>query len=175
MSDMEQLEKRVAALESRLAVETEEDETKKEASRRNALLAEIASLESRLASDEDSDETSEEKTAADEECDKEEKTAADEDMTDEEKTASLLDPDGIEEQITQDYLSEVQDIVHGTELTDAPSMNELARKAYVTKLKNASARLDRVAEYLEKHGRRELAFRVDKIADAVDSKIKAVA
>ena len=38
-------------------------------------------------------------------------------------------------------------------------------------MKKASERLDRVAEYLEKHGRRELAFRIDKIADALDSRI----
>jgi hypothetical protein len=39
-------------------------------------------------------------------------------------------------------------------------------------LKSASARLDKVAEYLEKNGRRELAFRIDKIADAIDAKVK---
>lgn len=169
--DMVKLEQRVASLEKRLVAEKcdECDETEsKEASQRNTLLAAIASLETRLASDDkdEDDKAKEDIKAADAEM-KEEK--------EDEKKASELDPNGIEEQITQDSFSEVEGLAHGTELTDAPSMNELARKAYVAKLKNASTRLDRVAEYLEKHGRRELAFRIDKIADAIDSKIKAVA
>jgi hypothetical protein len=42
---------------------------------------------------------------------------------------------------------------------------------YTARLMQASERLDRVADYLETHGRKELAFRIDKIADAIDTHI----
>jgi hypothetical protein len=182
--DIERLEKRVAAMEARLAAEAVKTSEAKKAAERDSLLAEIASIEARIAADDEKvEEKPDEKKAAEEKPAEEkvdEKKAADEkpaEKTEEkadEKKASELDPNGIEEEITQDSLSEVESITHGEELTDAPSMNELARKAYVSKLKSASARLDLVADYLEKQGRKELAFRIDKVADMVDSKIKSL-
>lgn len=147
MSDMEQLKQRIAALEAKLGKKADEDEDDDDAK----LASEIKALEGRLAEDED-----------------------DEKVEKVEKKASEVDPSGVEEKITQDRFSEVERIQHGEELTTGPSMGAVAptRSEYVTRMKSASARLDKVADYLEKHGRRELAFRIDKIADAIDVRIK---
>jgi hypothetical protein len=159
---MEQLKQRIAALEAQLSksVKAEEEdkvEEKKEDAEKTAkqtLAAEIAALERQLRADDDDDDEDEDKA--------------------EEKKASEIDPNGIEEEITQDRFSEVEKITHGQELTSGPSMGSVAptRSEYVARMKAASARLDKVAEYLERHGRRELAFRIDKIADAIDVKVK---
>jgi hypothetical protein len=82
---------------------------------------------------------------------------------------------GVEDEITQDYLSEVQEEEHGEELTTDDSMNDAATASdddEVVRFKRASARLDRVAQYLEKHGEMRLALRIDQIADAIDEAIK---
>jgi len=81
--------------------------------------------------------------------------------------------EGVEEDITQEYLTDVLDEVRdpGTIDTDE-SMLDTAESGYTARLKSASMRLDRVATYLEKQGRKKLAFRVDKIADAIDARIK---
>ena len=154
MSEMEQLKQRIAALEAKLgkAGKAEEGDDEKE-----KLASEIASLERQLG-------------AGDEEKEKE---AADED-DEKSKKASEVDPGGVEEEITQDRFREVEKITHGQELATGPSMGAVAptRSEYVARMKAASVRLDKVAEYLERHGRRELAFRVDRIADAIDAKIK---
>jgi hypothetical protein len=91
-----------------------------------------------------------------------------------EKEASESRP-GIEDQITQDYLSEVVDLRHGEELDTDASMLDTARNGSeeaVVRLKSASARLDKVATYLEKNGRTKLALHIDKIADAIDARIE---
>ena len=90
--------------------------------------------------------------------------------------ASEVDPNGVEEQITQDYLDAVEEVAHGKELATAPSMGKVAptKSTYVASLKRASARLDRVAGYLEGQGRKDLALRIDKIADAVDERINSM-
>ena len=160
MSDMQKLEQRVAALEASLAekagkkaADVDEDDEKKA-----SLRSEIAALEKRLGADDDDDDG----------C-----KAAEEEKT-EEKTASEIDPSGIEEEITNDRHREVERLQHGTELATDTMMLQVAptRSEYQARLKLASARLDRVANYLEKNGRRELAFRIDKIADAIDDKVK---
>jgi len=87
---------------------------------------------------------------------------------------------GIEDEITQDYLSEMEDVAHGEELATQPDTNAAARnttpksaaKEYVARLWSARQRLDRVANYLEKSGRRKLAFRIDKVSDSIDARIK---
>jgi hypothetical protein len=175
MSEIEQLRQRIAALESKLAAvkkfaDDEEEETE-EKTARDRLAAEIAALERRLNAD-DEDEAEEEKKEAkskkadedDDEGDTEEKEA---------KRASEIDT-GIEDEITTDKYRELQRLQHGTELTTDTMMLQVAptESEYKETLKLASARLDRVANYLEKHGYRALAFRVDKIADAIDAKIK---
>lgn len=153
MSEMELLKQRIAALESTLAAKKAED--KEEETEDTKLAAEIRALEARLASDDE-----------DEDDDEEDEKA-------EEKKASEVDPKGIEEEITQDRFTEVEKLEHGTELADGPSVGAVAptKSEYVARLKQASVRLDKVAEYLENNGRRALAFRIDKIADAIDARI----
>ena len=74
----------------------------------------------------------------------------------------------VEEEITQDKFTEVEDEV------DAEVPTEEIKNARLRNLKEASARLDRVANYLEKHGRKALAYRIDKLADAVDAEIQKI-
>ena len=158
---------RVEALEKKLGMTA--------ASPRNTLAAEIEAVEARIASmsAKAEDESEEEEEA-------EEKVAADEDEKSEEATCASEKAKGIEDEITQDKFSEVEGEEHGEELATADSMEEVGRQVgrksvasdeYVARMKMASERLDKVAGYLEKHGRRELAFRIDKIADAIDSRI----
>jgi len=86
---------------------------------------------------------------------------------------------GVEDRISQDYLSEVEGVAHGEELATDDSMLEAAptryraSREYVSRLKRASARLDKVADYLEQNGRTELAERIDRIADAIDARISS--
>jgi hypothetical protein len=160
--DIATLAKRVAALESRIAADKKEDESadeadKKEASEREVLAAQIEALELKLGGAEDSD--------ADDKAEDKVEDKADE------KKASLVDPDGVEEEITQKYLTEVEDLEHGTELATNDSTLDAAPTGYVARLKSASARLDVVAEYLEKSGRTAMALRIDKIADSIDARV----
>lgn len=172
--DVEKLAQRVAALEARVAADEPKDDKdkadKKEASERETLAAEITALEQRLTATNGADIPPEvtmadvhPRTAADEEDDK-----ADE------KKASLVDPNGVEEQITQKRFTEVEDLEHGTELATGDSMLDVAPTEYVARLKNASSRLDAVAEYLEKSGRTQMALRIDKIADAIDARVAKI-
>ncbi len=87
------------------------------------------------------------------------------------ETASEVDPNGVEEEITQDRFKAVEDL-RDADLSTEDSMLDAAPTGYVARLRSASARLDRVAEYLEKHGKKAMAFRVDKIADAIDARIQ---
>jgi hypothetical protein len=164
------VEERVAALEARFAADEKKvDEVKKEEegkTARESLLAEINQLDSVIAS----------KLAADEkkEEDKEEVVASKELADKFNKKGSLVDPSGIEEQITQDKFHAVEDLEHGTELATDKTTLEAAPTGYVANLKQASERLDKVAAYLEKHGRVKEAFRIDKIADAIDQRIATI-
>lgn len=188
--NIEKLASRVEALERRLASEDAKDEDKgevKEASERMTLAAEIQALERKLQADDmlpdvdledvdpmtaaDDEEKDEEKKASDDADEDDEKKASDDADKDDEKTASLVDPNGVEERITQKYLTEVQDLEHGTELATGKSMLDVAPTEYVARLKNASERLDAVANYLEKHGRTAMAMRLDKIADTIDARV----
>jgi len=157
-TDIEKLAARIAALEDIAEAKKEDKEEegeKKEASERMTLAAEIAALEAKLA--------------ADEEGDKEEK-----DEEGEKKEASLVDPNGVEEDITQKRFTEVEDLEHGTELATGDSMLDIAPTEYVARLMKASDRLDRVADYLQGTGREALAKRVDMIANAVDERVAAM-
>ena len=159
---------RVDALEKKLGMKASQEAP------RSTLAAEIAavekSIEAMCGKDEKEEETVEASVTADDD---------DDDDKDEATCASEKAP-GIEDEITQDKFSEVEGERHGEELATFDSMEEAGRQVgrksvasdeYVARMKKASERLDRVAEYLEKNGRRELAFRIDKIADAIDSRI----
>ena len=60
--------------------------------------------------------------------------------------------------LNQDYLEEVSD--------------EADSKVKVKNLKEASARLDKLAEQVEASGDTRLAYEIDRIADSVDAEIK---
>ena len=94
---------------------------------------------------------------------------------DDEKMASLIDPNGVEEEIDQDYLQDVEDLEHGTELTTDDSMLDTAPTQY-KKLRAASARLDAVADKLERKGNANLmmAARIDKVADTLDFRAEKI-
>jgi len=172
----EQLMQRVAALEKKLGIASQVG------SSRNSLVAEIESLEKRIAGCymEDEGEDVAPVVAEEPTLDELEMELGMDD--DECMTASLADPNGIEEQITQDRFTEVEGERHGEELASHDSALAVGEESptkpsgagYVARLMKASDRLDKVAEYLEKNGRRSLAFKVDKIADAVDARINAI-
>jgi hypothetical protein len=94
-----------------------------------------------------------------------------------EREASEAKP-GIEDEITQDYLDEVEEEAHGKELTtdfsmlDAAPTGYTAAEEYVARLGAATARLDKVASYLEQHRRKAMAIRIDKISDAIEARAK---
>jgi hypothetical protein len=77
---------------------------------------------------------------------------------------------GIEDEITQDRLSEVEDEVGAENIpTEDSTKDVVASQAYAARLAEASARLDRVASFVEKQGNKRLAYRLDRLADIVDS------
>jgi hypothetical protein len=80
---------------------------------------------------------------------------------------------GAEEDVTEDHWSEVQNLTDNTDLSDATETNQVAS------LKEASARLDRLASYIEngvKNGENKewlkVALAIDKVADAIDIQIE---
>jgi len=80
---------------------------------------------------------------------------------------------GIEDEINQDSLDDVlEERKDPASIVTDMSMLDAAPTNYVARLKSASARLDKVAAYLEQQGKKKLAFRIDKIADAIDARIK---
>lgn len=80
---------------------------------------------------------------------------------------------GAEDEIDQDYLDDVlKEEKDPASIVTDPSMLDAAPTGYVARLKSASARLDRVADYCEKQGRNKLAFEIDQISDAIDARIK---
>lgn len=106
------------------------------------------------------------------------KKAADED---EEVTADDegLDLDsvisGIEEQISDtndQVIEEVKPESKGGQPGDVVARKRAAKMKYASIIKQATARLDRVASYLEKHGKKSLAFRIDRVSDALEAKLK---
>lgn len=184
--DVEKLAARVAALEQQrlasvaAAADEKKDEPKadekKATSERDVLAAEIEALERKLGSTNGTSIPSEvtmadvqPRTAADEKKDDEKK-----DEAKDEKKASLVDPNGVEEQITQKRFTEVEDLEHGTELATGDSALDVAPTEYVARLKSASERLDAVANYLEATGRTAMALRIDKIANAIDARVAKV-
>jgi hypothetical protein len=82
-------------------------------------------------------------------------------------------PTGAEEEITQDYLDDVlNEFKNPSSIVTDPTIQDVAPGGYVARLMRASSRLDKVAGYCEQQGSKKLAFRIDQIADAIDSKIK---
>lgn len=163
----EDLVARVEALEKRLGAKASQS------SSRNTLAAEIASVEKSIEAMSGASEAAP--------ADLDMFASDDDDEDDKEAKCGSEKASGIEDEITQDRFTEVEGERHGEELATHDSALAVGEESptkpsgegYVARLMKASERLDRVAEYLEKNGRRELAFRIDKIADAIDSRIKA--
>jgi hypothetical protein len=167
MNELTKIAGQLADISKRLAA-VEEDKDKK------ALQAEIACLEDEVAFDLPVVSMDDVAPMMDPMMDPM-MASDDEEEKDEEKTASIVDPDGIEEQITQDYLKEVEDLAHGVELTTDDSMLDTAPTQY-KKLRAASARLDAVAERLERkaNANMALAARIDKVADILDIRAEKI-
>ena len=83
---------------------------------------------------------------------------------------------GVEDEIDQDYLSEVVDLVRGGDsAVTNKSMLDAARagsEEHVALLRSASARLDRVADHLQKTGRKKMALKIDMISNSIDARIE---
>jgi len=75
---------------------------------------------------------------------------------------------GVEDQITQDYLSDVEVLEEVTDLADGNPSDVVSSNQ---SLHQASSRLDRLAAYCEKHGELDLALQVDRLGDRVDAQI----
>lgn len=95
----------------------------------------------------------------------------DDDMDDDMAYMEYMSEDS-EDQIDQDYLDDVvKEEKNPADVTTNDSMLDAAPTGYVARLMSASRRLDRVADELEKQGNKKMAFRIDKIADAIDARI----
>jgi len=162
---------------------------------RQALQAEISRLERKLASSQtvpakkvasdkvaartllaEIDDMEEQIASMDEEEDVVEETASEEDMDfdeleDEDPIISSESAPGVEDTISQDRFTEVEKTRSSAPATSGPSVRSVAPTGYTARLQEASTRLDRVAAYLEKHGKTKLAYRLDRISDAIDAKI----
>jgi hypothetical protein len=77
---------------------------------------------------------------------------------------------GIEDEITQDFLDEVEEEVGADNIsTEDTTKDVVASEGYAARLAEASARLDRVASFVEKQGQVKLAYRLDRLADILDA------
>lgn len=141
MGVIQDLMRRVAALEDELAVKTDETKETGDAKVAKEVMAEIEALESDLA----------------------EKSGAKE-VT----FGTKIDgPAGTEApKMTQESLTGLQSIEGKTDKATVPSMNAL--KARQAKVRDIVARLDRLADEAEKAGDSDLALEIDKISDGVE-------
>jgi hypothetical protein len=97
--------------------------------------------------------------------------------------ASVADPSGIEEEITDDRFSEMERLLNDESIVDEEHTFNVAPTdlRHTAGLKQASTRLDKLASYIEnqvvEHGENKqwlkVALRIDKMADGIDSRIKA--
>lgn len=131
--------------------------------------------EEMVASDEDKDEPK----ADDEEMEVEASDDEDEmEAGDDDKKAAEA---GIEDTIENDHEQMVDefdpnapkgqgmDVVRPAKMA---SKDVQAKAKYASMIKEATERLDKVAGYLEKHGRKQLAYRLDRVSDALEAKLK---
>lgn len=173
-SKVRRLRRQMASLQRRLGV-LEGGRWRRTSNRpsgRETLAAEIEELEKQLTSgiymeedivDPDIDEDVEVEDL-DEDLDE---VFMDDDLEfEEEDVFASEDKKGIDDEITQDYLSDVEAEEGVEQLTEgAPS--DIA----ASNLHEAARRLDRLANYCEKHNEVKLAFQIDQLADRVDAQI----
>jgi hypothetical protein len=95
--------------------------------------------------------------------------------------ASVADPSGIEEEITDDHFSEVSRVTGDDDIPDAQHTIDVAptELAHTANMKEASQRLDRLAQYIEQKVAAgedkkwlKVAYRIDQMADSIDAQIK---
>ena len=73
---------------------------------------------------------------------------------------------GIDDDISQDYLDDVlESIGDSIQTTDI-------RDANARKYQGAVRKLEAIANHLEQHGRKKVAYRLDQICDRIDSEIR---
>lgn len=96
------------------------------------------------------------------------------DDEDEEEVEASEETPGIEDEIsdTNDQVSVVFDPNAPGEQPIDVAKTASSKKRYASIIKEATARLDRVASYLEKSGKKQLAYRLDKVSDALEAKLK---
>ena len=73
---------------------------------------------------------------------------------------------GIDDDISQDYLDDV------LESTGVSVQTTDIRDANARKYKGAVRKLEAIANHLEQHGRKKVAYRLDQICDRIDSEIR---
>lgn len=118
---------------------------------------ELIPLASDKAAQDDDDEDGDDDDDEDEDGDEDE----------DEKEASEERP-GIEDRIKQPFESLAEEL--GVEDIGQFGLETVKdQTTYASRLQEASARLDRVANYFETQGHADLALRIDKISDAVDA------
>jgi len=133
------------------------------------LLAEIEQLEAELDGLDDADEVVEDEIILDE---------APVDVIDDDLEAEIEELEaclksseeetGVEDEITQDSLTEVEDEAGSTVDTEPDTTSVVS--SHRARKKQAARRLDRVAQYLEENGRKDLALRIDRLSDSLDNR-----
>ncbi len=106
--------------------------------------------------------------------------ASDDEDSDEGWDAKSAAAPGIEDTIENDHEQMVDEFDpnapkgQGLEVVRPAKMaskNVEAKERYASMIRQATSRLDKVASYLEKNGRKELAYRLDKVSDALEAKL----
>jgi len=173
VKEVEALKQRLASLENSLNGEQKKTASGEKDNYYSRVAAEIGDLESKIESTEAPEAEGDEMEDVEVEGDETEDCAAPEVTVASQKIAKSGDSDNPEVPISQDYLSDVETLLGKGSLATKPSARDVAY-ARIAKLKMASDRLDRIASHLETAGKKELAMRVDRIADKVDAKIGSI-
>lgn len=177
--EVRMLKRRLASLDRKLAEEMDEKVEDKKKSEDEMLMEEIESMEKRLAENEDEEVMDME---AEDELEDSEEDALLESLEDVSKQTEeeLFDYSGKSDDQVQELL-DVQDKAQDIEnVVDQPASQQEGlddiQKPVLARYMEASRRLDRVAEALEAKGGKfvKFAYRIDKIADAVDREIRQI-
>lgn len=100
----------------------------------------------------------------------------DDDLDDDDILLASEEKDGVEDEITQDYLDEMEEETDTDDVSTEDSVLDASptkmASSRIDRLRSASRRLDRLADYVEKHGEKRMAEKLDRIANAVDAQIK---
>jgi hypothetical protein len=169
-AEIRNLEK-ILAQEEEVEAQDEKEEEKK-AQMEDLYLDDSADLDEEMFDGDLDDDflgcTAAEEEEESEECEEEESEESEE----KEAKKSSEEEKGVEDTIKMPF----QEVSEEVGANDGELPNEVVTKQtksdYVARLVEASTRLDRVAEYLEKHGKTAAALRIDKISDALDAECR---